>query len=457
MPKLTKLVALTSSLLLCSSLLSAANIDTKLIEQHLQTRVSEGSVGVGLVVAVVDGKQDKIIAVGKANKTNSMALNKSSLFEIGSISKTFTGLLLADMVIKGELNLDDPVSKYLPKGVSMPTRNDKQITLLHLATHTSGLPRLPTDFKPKDMTNPYADYSVDMMYDFLSNYHLPRDIGQTPEYSNLGVGLLGHVLALKAGKSYEDLVKERILKILGMDNTTITISAAQQKQLTTGHDVSGNPTPHWDFPTLPGAGALRSSGADMLIFLKANMGLLDSPLAAAIDLTHKFQHSFGNDTLSIGLNWIIANTPAGDVIVHDGGTGGYRSFIGFNKTSNLGVVVLANSQDAPDAIGQAVLTGKIDSIKMVVTEEVTLSKQELTALTGDYQLAPNFIITISEAGGRLFAQATGQQKLPIFAKSKNEFFYKAVKASFTFNKNKEGKVDSLVLHQNGNHPAKRID
>lgn len=454
--KLTTLIWLTSTLLFSSTLAYGKNTNTDLLRQNLQTRVLPDTIGVGLVVAIIDDKKRKIIHVGQADKHDSITLDETSLFEIGSITKTFTGVLLADMVIKGELDLEDPVSKFLPKGISMPTRNNEQITLLHLATHRSGLPRLPTDFKPKDMTNPYADYTVEMMYEFLSNYQLPRDIGKTPEYSNLGVGLLGHVLSLKAGMSYEDLVKERILTPLGMHNTSITLNTKQQKQLTTGHDITGTATSHWDFPALAGAGAFRSSGEDMLLFLAVNIDPNTTPLSAAIPLSQKFQNSFGTISLSIGLNWLITSTPDGEFIWHNGGTGGYRSYIAFSKKAKRGVVVLANSQDNTDEIGQALLAGNLEAIKVDVAKAITLEKQALMAFTGEYQLAPNFIITISEAGGNLFAQATGQQKLPIFAKSKNEFFYKAVKASFTFNKDKDGKVHSLVLHQNGDHPANKI-
>jgi len=453
MNKLTKLLIIACTLMLHVAPLSAMSLDIKLLERNLATRVSQDSIGVGLVVGIIDGVQRKIISVGKANKITNQILNKESLFEIGSISKTFTGILLADMVLKGELKLDDPVAQFLPKTVTMPTRNEKQITLLHLATHTSALPRLPTGFSPKDTTNPYADYTVKMMYEFISNYKLTRDIGIKPEYSNLGMGLLGHVLALKAGKSYEDLVKERILNPLGMNNTTITISANQQKQLTTGHDLTVIATSHWDIPTLAGAGALRSSGEDMMTFLAANMGLNKTPLSEAMELSHQYQHEFGSETLSIGLAWLTAQTEDGNMIWHNGGTGGYRSFTGFNKKKGLGVVVLANSQDDPDSIGKAILGDQIETVKVNEIKKISLNKKDLLTLTGEYQLAPNFILTISESASGLFAQATGQQKLPIFAKSKNEFFFKA---SLTFKKNKEGKVDSLVLHQNGHHLANKI-
>ena len=126
------------------------------------------------------------------------------------MTKVFTSLLLMDMTRHGEIALTDPVSKYLPASVKVPERNNRKITLADLSTQSSGLPRMPTNFAPKDQMNPYADYSVQQMYDFLSGYQLTRDIGSQYEYSNLGVGLLGHVLSLRAGTSYEALVRSRI-------------------------------------------------------------------------------------------------------------------------------------------------------------------------------------------------------------------------------------------------------
>src|SRR5208283_4407870 len=125
------------------------------------------------------------------DKNDKRALDGDTVFEIGSITKVFTALLLADMAQRGEVALTDPVSKYLPKGVKMPGRNGHAIMLQDLATHTSGLPRLPSNMKPKDFMNPYADYTPELLYQFLSSYELPRDPGSKWEYSNLGAGLLG--------------------------------------------------------------------------------------------------------------------------------------------------------------------------------------------------------------------------------------------------------------------------
>ena len=173
------------------------------IEAILRERIDIGKQSVGIVVGLVDEKGPRIIRYGKVSRDSDRTVDGDTVFEIGSATKVFTGLLLADAVERGEMKLDDPISKYLPSSVKVPTRNGRQITLLDLATHTSGLPRLPDNLAPKDGNNPYADYTVEQMYAFLSGYTLPRDIGATYEYSNLGAGLLGHILALKAGTNYE--------------------------------------------------------------------------------------------------------------------------------------------------------------------------------------------------------------------------------------------------------------
>ena len=164
------------------------------IANLIRSRVEEGRV-VGIVVGVMEADGTTFIAAYGDAGAEARPLGQRSVFEIGSISKVFTGILLADMVAQGEVSLSDPVSKYLPDGVTMPSRGGREITLLDLSVHHSGLPRLPDNMSPADPANPYADYSVEQMYSFLSGYELQRDIGSQYEYSNFSTGLLGHVLA----------------------------------------------------------------------------------------------------------------------------------------------------------------------------------------------------------------------------------------------------------------------
>lgn len=194
------------------------------IRQMLVQRIDKDHQSVGIVVGVIEPAGRRIIAYGSLNQDDKRPLNGDTVFEIGSVTKVFTSLILSDMVQHGEVALTDPVAKYLPPEVKIPERGGTQITLEDLATHTSGLPRMPTNFSPKDQANPYADYSVEQMYQFLSGYQLTHDIGSQYEYSNLGGGLLGHALARRAGMNYEELVKSRICRPLEMKSTAITLS-----------------------------------------------------------------------------------------------------------------------------------------------------------------------------------------------------------------------------------------
>src|SRR5215510_9584529 len=256
----------TNRVLAGAILLSLAMLPLRLSSAHseinddevrkiLEDRIEVAKRSVGIVVGLVDEKGTRIISYGKPDQNSTQPLDGDSVFEIGSVTKVFTATLLSDMVERGEVSLNDPISKFLPKSVKTPTMNGKEITLLDLSTQTSGLPRLPGNFAPKDPKNPYADYSVEQLYSFLSGYTLTRDIGAKYEYSNLGVGLLGHVLALRAGTDYETLVRQRILNPLKMDHSGIKLTPQMQARLAPGHDQSLKPVGNWDLPVLAGAGA----------------------------------------------------------------------------------------------------------------------------------------------------------------------------------------------------------
>lgn len=395
----------------------------------------------GIVVGLLDANGSRrVVAVG---------VPPDRVFEIGSITKVFTASILATMVADGSVRLDDPVAKLLPAAVRVPARNGRQITLVDLTTQSSGLPRMPSNMAPRDSTNPYADYTVDQMYAFLSGYELPRDPGETYEYSNLGVGLLGHALALKAGMSYEELVRRRVLAPLGMRETAITLSPALRARLAPGHDNEGHVVPNWDLPTLAGAGALRSTVGDMLTFLAANLDSSANPLARALRQTHVSRRGAGSATMTIGLGWHILARPEGPSIVwHNGGTGGYRSFAGFDEVRRVGVVVLTNANIGADDIGFHLLdlTFPLQTPPKARTA-VAVDSTILDRYVGEYELVPTFHIVVTRAGAGLFIQATGQPKFPIFAESQTEFFFKAVDAQISFS------GDGMVLHQNGQNLA----
>jgi CubicO group peptidase (beta-lactamase class C family) len=426
--------------------------DANSVRSILQERIDTYKKSSGIVVGLIDSSGNQITGYGKISESNSSPPDGNTVFEIGSMTKVFTSVLLADMVQRGEVKLNDPIAKFLPSTVKVPSRDGKEITLLDLATHTSGLPRLPANFYPKDPNNPYADYTVQQMYDFLSSYTLTRDIGAQYEYSNFGAGLLGHILALKAGSDYESLVLQRICNPLGMTSTRIKLTPEMQSRLTQGHNEVGEVVSNWDLPTLAGAGALRSTANDLLLFLAANMGLKKSSLDTALQQTQRVQRPTGIADLEIGLAWHILKKNGSEIIWHNGGTGGYHSFIGFDKAAGVGVVVLSNSANGIDDIGLHLLNSKFDLARLSPAKEhkvIQVDSKTYDAYVGYYRLTPSFIITISKENDRIFLQATGQPQIEIFPESATDFFLKVVDAQITFLKDDRGEVTGLILHQNG--------
>jgi serine-type D-Ala-D-Ala carboxypeptidase/endopeptidase len=331
------------------------------IREHANRPVEKKAV-VGLVVGVIDGDKTYTACVGRQSK-DGPAPDEKTVFEIGSITKVFTGQLLADAVIRGEVNLDQPVAELLGKDVVVPKFDGRPIRLVDLATQTSGLPRLPDNLNVlANPLNPYADYKVDDLLKFLAEHKLRRSPGDEFEYSNLGMGLLGTALAKHSGKTYEALAIERICKPLGMDDTTITLSGDQKKRMAAGFNALGIPIPPWDIPALAGAGALRSTLHDMLTFARANLSPETTELAQAIKLAHKSKFTIRaatekvSQSAEIGLGWQITIDRGGTILWHNGMTGGYASYMALVPSQHWGVVVIGNTAcDEIDKVGEGLL------------------------------------------------------------------------------------------------------
>ena len=433
------------------------------IREILVKRVDEQKQAVGIVVGVIEPGGRRVVAYGKVASGDSRTVDGDTIFEIGSITKIFTSLLLADMVNRKEVTLDDSAAKYLPENVRVPERNGKSITLLDLATHSSGLPRLPGNLNPKDSRNPYADYSVDDLYRFLSCYTLPRDPGSEVEYSNLGAALLGHLLAYRAGTDYEDLIGRRITQPLGMRDTRITLSASMEDRMATGHNAMLVPVPNWDLATLAGAGALRSSANDMLTFLEAFLLYRETPLARAMNAMLEVRRPVGKTNFEIGLGWSIL----GESVWHDGGTGGFCSFAGYDPKERIGVVVLSNAFALPGIvdIGIHVLNPKAplaspDSPKQ--STGIPVDPRLLDHYTGRYQL-PDRVLEIIRTGDRLFAQVTAVNGKPfagpaleMFAEIEYSFFVKVTGGRISFEIGPDGRASSLVMQRTDREPMAAV-
>jgi CubicO group peptidase (beta-lactamase class C family) len=435
-------------MLLAAPLLMAADLDQ--IRAALANRVDEGKKAVGIVVGVIDPSGQKIVAHGRVALDRDQLPGGDTVFEVGSITKVFTSLALADMIERGEVKPDDPVSKFLPPGVKVPSRNGREITLLNLSMQVSGLPRLPDNLAPADAANPYADYDAVKLYDFLSHHTLTRDIGEKYEYSNLGAGLLGFALARKAGMSYEELIRRRIIEPLGMTSTSITLSADQKKRLAAGHNAGLEPVKNWDFDALAGCGAIRSTVNDMLKFVAANLELTGTPLKAAMRRMRSVHRETGTPDLEILMAWHEFHKYGTDIVWHNGGTYGYRSFAGMDLAKKSGVVILCNTFFDSDDLGLHILESRWPLATFSAPKkELSLAPEVLQRYVGQYQFAPNAVLTVALKGTQLSVQLTGQPSFPAYASSETDFFLKVVEAAITFEKDASGAVTAVVLHQGG--------
>lgn len=420
------------------------------VDAAAHQRVNDGEYP-ALVIAVVDGDQSGIYTYGKLS--DGKLPTADTVFEIGSITKTFTATLLAEAVTRKELHLDQPVASLLP-GFQIPARDGKQITLGELAMQNSGLPRLPTNFHPAHMDDPYADYGLDQLKAFLATYSLPRDPGEKYEYSNLGAALLGYALGRQAGTGYDKLVQEQIFVPLGMDSSAIIDHAAMRSRLAQGHDATGKAVGNWNLNLFAAAGGIRSTGEDMLRYLKANMGLSRSTLYAPMQLAQTARSSGPGPNNKIGLIWMTQHGPDGDVIWHNGMTGGYASFIGFTADHRHGVVILTNTATAVDDLGFATLRAGWPLAP--AHKDVSLSTQMLDEYQGTYRLSPAMLLNVFRADDKLVVRATGQGAIPFYASAKDEFFAGIGDIRISFKRDAQGKVDTLVLHQHGDRIAPKL-
>ena len=422
------------------------------IDKAIHERMAAGEYP-ALVIAVVDGDRSGVYGFGKVD--SGKAPDADTVFEIGSITKTFTATLLAKAVIDGKLKLDEPVAKLLP-GFSIPSRNGKRITLDHLATHRSGLPRMPANFAPVNGNDPYADYDGAKLKAFFTGYKLQRDPGSDFEYSNVGVGLLGYAMAKHAGISYDALLHAQILDPLGMHASDDTLSDRMRAHLASGHDESGQRVANWNLDALAGAGAIKSSGADMLRFLKANMGLVKTPLYPAMQLAQQPRASAPalQPDDRIGLVWMTRHGTRSDVIWHNGETAGYHSFIGFTADHRLGVLVLTNTPLSVDDLGFATLW---PDAKLTATHKsIPITAKAEDEYVGSYQRKMRNMLKVFRTGDQLYAQASGQTPFPIYASARDEFYARVADINLGFQRDGNHKISALVFHQGGDTVLPRL-
>ncbi len=396
----------------------------------------------GVAVAWVDADGVAFFQAGKFDTEDPRPITPDTQFEIGSITKVFTGLLLAESERQGKVSRHDPAAKYLLPADDPAQTALAKITLLSLTTHSSGLPRMPANIQP----NPDGgapDHDRAALIEALRLHGPVAPVGRQVAYSNYGVSVLGEALGSAWGTTYADALQTHVLTPLGLAHTTLAMAGSPvPAEMAPGH-VNGKVTNNWTFLSMASAGALRSSTRDLAAFLQAALGGTDTPLASAFAASITPQMPAPDLGGEIGLGWMLQKDKERTVISHNGATGGYTSFLGFTRDArSAGVVVLTNHGANVNALGLGLLG-------ITPNRPMPPPVKNAPDYVGLYPLTPAFAIKITEHNGALFAQATQQPRLTLREISPDRFAIGGVPAEISFERATDGKITALTLHQNG--------
>jgi len=424
----------------------------RLLEDRVRTLAGDAG-GVGIVVGVIGPQGRRVVAYGHRGRGDARPLDGSTVFEIGSVTKVFTALLLAEMVQKGEVELNAPVTKYLPADVRVPQHNGHSITMADLATHTSGLPFMP-DIVPLYNDPVAAKQARAQLYDFLAHYELKRDPGADWDYSNLGYWLLGEALASRSGMSYEELVQKRVLDPLRLTHTRFELPAAMKPQLAPGHNAMLGPAPplaaYSIYSAMPCAGGLLSTADDLLTFLSAVMGYERSALASAMSVMLQTRRPV-EDGEEQALGWTLVGKGDAQLVMHDGFTWGYASAMAWDPRRRMGVVVLSNQLSGVSDIARHVLQPSFPLEHPVVAkhEEINVGDDVLRRYAGEYEAPDVGVFQVAREGDFLTIQAPVSWGIPKFrlrAESQRDFFVVELPIRVTFEMDEKGAVNGMLFY-----------
>lgn len=310
----------------------------KQIEAHVQPYLDANKFR-GISIGVVLKDQIRFYNFGKVAEEGDQPTNQT-LYEIGSISKVFTSVLLADAVVQQQLKLDTTIGS-LVDGLEKTSPDIAAIYLQQLSNHVSGLPRLPGNWSPTNPNDPYADYDRERLLTYLGDTVLLHEPSTHHQYSNLGVGLLGELITMQSNKPYADLLQARIAGPLQMNDTCIDVPESKLSRFSQPHFANLDVGHRWHFQALTGAGGIRSTTADMVKFIQANLDPPDNELGQALDLAFEKHLDATSKHRAMGLGWMIAGD--GTTRWHNGQTGGYQSMMLVSRKLNAGVVLLSNT------------------------------------------------------------------------------------------------------------------
>ena len=407
-------------------------MESEEIHARINNAVSRGTVGAA-VVGFYDQGDVTVFGFGQKNPGEAQKPDGETLFEIGSITKVFTAMLVQRLVEQGRLEWDDPISSYL-SDFQFENESVGAITLRSLATHSSGLPRLPANISPTDSLNPYADYVQSDLYAFLRSFN-PDSLSREYAYSNLGFGLLGSIAADVAEMEYPTAVRDYIFEPLGMSRSFASHPQQMDSNRALGYS-NGAVVPAWTFEVLAGAGAIVSSANDLMQLIQANCEDDASDMHKAIVAT---QHARVVDEMALGWN-TRSDSDGNTVYWHNGGTGGYASFLAVNPTKSQGWLILTASTEYNwvTELGLSLLA-----------PPERVEQLDLSPYAGVFQLTPTLFLTFSERDGQLFGQATGQMGFPLTHEGNHEFQFSNAQIRVAFETPSNGLSSKIEFVQAG--------
>lgn len=422
--------------------LPASAMTAEELQAKLEARFKGDRTGACVVAALID-KGQVLRARTCAQPRTDGGPGYDSVFEIGSVTKTMTAFLVADLIGQGKWTLDDPIARHLPPGTEMPRQGERQILVRDVLTHSSGLPGLPPGFNPKDARDPYADLSETALLAALGKVQLSRPIGSQFEYSNFAMMVMSSAVARSYGGDYESALTSRLFVPLKMDGAYVE-RPRSKRPVATGHLPSGLPTSDWHAANnLAGVGMVRATLDDMVAYAQAHLGQADAALLANLKLTQ--QPLLGR----LGMNWALLDFKGHELVAHEGGTGGFSSLLALEPKAQRAVVILADASLADlgglGPLGNAVLG--IDAPPLRPRLAAMPSDTLVAAMPGEYELG-GLNARIWLDGKRLMAQAEGQAAFELKYDSAGDFYPEGFGALLT-PQLVNGKVDRAVWRQGG--------
>ncbi len=453
-PMRTHLLSLAAVVL---STMSAFAMSDNDLRAALEQRFKGDRTGVCVAAAVIDNGTTASAYVC-ADPKSQRPYDEHTAFEIGSVTKTMTAALLAEFIARGEVALNDPIAKLLPPGTTVPSFEGREITIGDIVTHTSGLPSFP--WRMTDMNNPYAAFTEGDLLGALAATRLTRAPGSQWEYSNFAMMVLSYALAKRSGKDYETLLRERLLAPLAMNETYIA-KRPLQVRLAQGHLPNTMPQVPWDFPVdMAGVGGVRATLPDMVRYVEGELGTRESEIAPALAQTQQQVARIGGHTM--GMNWEILSTAnianGHTIIMHGGGTGGYSSFVAFDRAAKRAAVLLSDT--ALTNLGGLVTLGlhlldpsaPAGAPRMVATADVKL----IDALVGRYRLQGGLGMDLRHKGDALTIQADGQPEFEMGYDSAGDFYPLQFDAVLRPKRKADGTYTFTLFQGGGAFEAERI-